>query len=1183
MNTKKIFNFLAPALACALLFHSPAAAQTAPSLISFQGRLTDNLNNPLAGSYSFDFAIYAALTGGPALWTESQAGITVANGVLMAELGSSSPIPDSVFSSAQRYLEITVNGTTLAPRQRLLSVPYAINALTLDGKGYSALVSTDAAQVISGAKTFTADISMSGTARVTDLAAPAAAGDAANKAYVDSAAGASQGSVLSSTQTFTGRNTFYNLVTLSSGLYITAGRINLNGNLVTTAAGLLDAAKLANTVPNSSLDSSSVTKRGNSFNGPGQLVLLNAFNRLPAVDGSQLINVAAGSVEAAAVLPGTFSPEVILPAAQVRAGNLGPEVIVSSLAEGSVFPDNLQSGIYNIDILGNAGTVSNGVYTTNSYYNPPWLTGLATGKINLSTVTAQLALKANSSAVLTNSATVPAGLINLSTVTLALEGKLSNTATVSPSLIDLSTVAAALDGKLTDSASVPQALVDLSTVAAALELKADSASVLPNYATVPPALINLSTVTAELVLKADSSAVLANIATVPAGLINLSTVTAALAGKLANTATVPGALINLSTVTTALAAKLDITGNGSSLTGLTPAQVGLGNVTNVEQLPASYLDTDALLAANSDIKVPSQKAAREYMDVGLSTKADTSALTSGLAGKLSNTDTVPPGLIDLSTVSMQLAYKLSNTANVPAWLVDLSTVATALAGKLATSGNASALTNITAANISAGKLGPAVIASSLAVNSVYTRSIQDGALTFTKLAVNNCGAGEVLRRNANNTAWMCGPDEGGVSGTFNLAPTSPLLDTSANPSVYVNDTGGGDFIHFLENGVDGFIVDNTGLITTGSIGAAQIVPGPLSSGVIASSLAVNAVYPGSVRAGSYGVDILGNAATVSNGIYTTNSYSDPAWLASLSTSKVDLSTVTTALANEAGYRGSADNAIGAATGTLRVDLTGETNNRMAADNAIRIDTTTIAGNLATAIINNGAEVTNEANARIGADDAIGATTGTLRVDLTGETNNRIAADNAIRIDTTTIASGLATEITDRGTAVTNEANARAAGDDAIRIDTTTIADNLATAIINNGAEVTNEANARIGADNAIGATTGTLRVDLTGETNNRLAADDAIRIDTTTIAVGLAAEITDRGAAVTNEANTRIGADTALGVETGTLRVDLTGETSNRLAADNAIRIDTTTIAVGLAAEITDRGAAVTNEANTRI
>ncbi len=51
----------------------------------------------------------------------------------------------------------------------------------------------------------------------------------------------------------------------------------------------------------------------------------------------------------------------------------------------------------------------------------------------------------------------------------------------------------------------------------------------------------------------------------------------------------------------------------------TKAQVGLGNVDNIQQLPLSYLDTDTALANNSDAKVPSQKAIKAYVDNKIAT------------------------------------------------------------------------------------------------------------------------------------------------------------------------------------------------------------------------------------------------------------------------------------------------------------------------------------------------------------------------------------------------------------------------------------------------------------------------------------------------------------------------------------------------------------------------------------
>ena len=54
------------------------------------------------------------------------------------------------------------------------------------------------------------------------------------------------------------------------------------------------------------------------------------------------------------------------------------------------------------------------------------------------------------------------------------------------------------------------------------------------------------------------------------------------------------------------------TGNPHSVT---KTNVVLSNVDDVQQMPLSYLDTDVTLAANSDTKVPSQKASKTYIDL----------------------------------------------------------------------------------------------------------------------------------------------------------------------------------------------------------------------------------------------------------------------------------------------------------------------------------------------------------------------------------------------------------------------------------------------------------------------------------------------------------------------------------------------------------------------------------------
>jgi|GEM_PF-3290612 len=62
--------------------------------------------------------------------------------------------------------------------------------------------------------------------------------------------------------------------------------------------------------------------------------------------------------------------------------------------------------------------------------------------------------------------------------------------------------------------------------------------------------------------------------------------------------------------------------------GVTAAMLGLGSVTNVAQMPLSYLDTDSALTNNSDVKVATQKAVKAYVD----TKA--SAPSSSVDGEI---------------------------------------------------------------------------------------------------------------------------------------------------------------------------------------------------------------------------------------------------------------------------------------------------------------------------------------------------------------------------------------------------------------------------------------------------------------------------------------------------------------------------------------------------------------------
>lgn len=101
--------------------------------INYQGRLADDAGNPQTNTFGMSFAIWDAASGGSIIWgPENHSAVPVTNGLFNVGLGSqtSGGIPTTVWNG-DRYLEITVGGETLAPRELIRSVPIAGMALTI--------------------------------------------------------------------------------------------------------------------------------------------------------------------------------------------------------------------------------------------------------------------------------------------------------------------------------------------------------------------------------------------------------------------------------------------------------------------------------------------------------------------------------------------------------------------------------------------------------------------------------------------------------------------------------------------------------------------------------------------------------------------------------------------------------------------------------------------------------------------------------------------------------------------------------------------------------------------------------------------------------------------------------------------------------------------------------------------
>ncbi len=102
---------------------SDCTAATPPRTLSYQGKLADNAGRPVNDTCGMEFRLFAAETGGPALWTQTQS-TPVAQGVFTVSLG---PVPEGlVENNGSLWVEIVVNGTTLSPRTKLASAPYAL-------------------------------------------------------------------------------------------------------------------------------------------------------------------------------------------------------------------------------------------------------------------------------------------------------------------------------------------------------------------------------------------------------------------------------------------------------------------------------------------------------------------------------------------------------------------------------------------------------------------------------------------------------------------------------------------------------------------------------------------------------------------------------------------------------------------------------------------------------------------------------------------------------------------------------------------------------------------------------------------------------------------------------------------------------------------------------------------------
>ncbi len=147
-----------------------SAAATPPRFITYQGRILNANSVPVSdATVDILFEFYDDPTAGSCIWSNSSATcatstaktITLTDGLFSENLGdtgdSYAAIPAGVFGdNAGVYLKVTIEGEALTPRKRLVAVPYALNADTLDGIGSASFFQLAADNTVTGVNNFTA-------------------------------------------------------------------------------------------------------------------------------------------------------------------------------------------------------------------------------------------------------------------------------------------------------------------------------------------------------------------------------------------------------------------------------------------------------------------------------------------------------------------------------------------------------------------------------------------------------------------------------------------------------------------------------------------------------------------------------------------------------------------------------------------------------------------------------------------------------------------------------------------------------------------------------------------------------------------------------------------------------------------------------------------------------------------
>jgi len=106
----------------------PSSFAQAPSLINYQGRLLSG-TNLVNGNVGLSLRLFDVSSGGASVYEDSNS-VTVVDGLYSTFIGDNTTFGNlqSALGNSNVWVEVAVNGVALAPRERIASVAYALDA-----------------------------------------------------------------------------------------------------------------------------------------------------------------------------------------------------------------------------------------------------------------------------------------------------------------------------------------------------------------------------------------------------------------------------------------------------------------------------------------------------------------------------------------------------------------------------------------------------------------------------------------------------------------------------------------------------------------------------------------------------------------------------------------------------------------------------------------------------------------------------------------------------------------------------------------------------------------------------------------------------------------------------------------------------------------------------------------------